>query len=375
MKIINKEIEENKISNYIIKNSTKSFYIKNKDIVGISSHSKKKFTSHGITNHPFINAIFASWNNHYKLSLKPIHFWILILQAVSKHVNSGNNAEDLRKEYVLHKEKKELVIRCDDFTLDNNGKDNDWSNFVDKIILEVENNTVCSTMDTFLTDFSTTNRVEEIASKMCVMDVCKSYFEYTCLTLCGFPEINLDGTLEDWKSLKDKTINLLNSNLLKKEFSDQWRECLIPILDNIYTSALNASMEKTTDDDLIFWDGMIKLYDPDNGMSGSVSYLNGWFNVFFPQIEVDSKFNYYCTPYEIDHNYKNFTPRKLLNKSNPFKGGSPIHSFQNGFCQTPVLWIYYDQKFQLNFKSGFVGVTVDKKDNIISPEIGWYITK
>ena len=40
------------------------------------------------------------------------------------------------------------------------------------------------------------------------MDSMQYYFEYLCQTYCGIPQITLEGSVEDWKDLKDRINNL-----------------------------------------------------------------------------------------------------------------------------------------------------------------------
>eukprot|EP01047_Picozoa_sp_COSAG01_P088290 COSAG01_NODE_20707_length_939_cov_1.111905_1_plen_193_part_01 len=72
--------------------------------------------------HGFIAAVTAAFADHYPLTLRPQHFWLLISQAVATHVDL--NAEKVRKSWVAHKGKKELVVSCDEFVLGNN---NGWA--------------------------------------------------------------------------------------------------------------------------------------------------------------------------------------------------------------------------------------------------------
>lgn len=56
----------------------------------------------------FIGAAINAFRSHYPLEMKPIHFWLLIMQGVAEHVNQ--NAEELRSKWVNHEGKMVLVI-------------------------------------------------------------------------------------------------------------------------------------------------------------------------------------------------------------------------------------------------------------------------
>ena len=65
--------------------------------------------------------------------------------------------------------------------------------------------------------FSNTTSIEDIAQKITIMDICKNYFDYKCMTMCGFPEITLEGTEADWRMLKEQYLYRV---LIKKQQSN-----------------------------------------------------------------------------------------------------------------------------------------------------------
>ena len=65
--------------------------------------------------------------------------------------------------------------------------------------------------------FSNTTTIEDIAQKITIMDICKNYFDYKCMTMCGFPEITLEGTDSDWRMLKEQYLYRV---LIKKQQSN-----------------------------------------------------------------------------------------------------------------------------------------------------------
>ena len=49
--------------------------------------------------------------------------------------------------------------------------------------------------------FSTTGAVEQVANGIVLMSAMKSYFAYRGRTLCGIPEVTLEGTVDDWTNI------------------------------------------------------------------------------------------------------------------------------------------------------------------------------
>merc|ERR1719282_577954 len=95
--------------------------------------------------HGFIAAAIEAFANHYPLALRPQHFWLMVLQATAVH-----------------------------------GKPDCFSSQIDCNVVE-------GLAAELSPGFSDTSDVENIALKMTVMDITKSFFSFKCMTMCGFP--------------------------------------------------------------------------------------------------------------------------------------------------------------------------------------------
>lgn len=74
------------------------------------------------------------------------------------------------------------------------------------MIDEIKKNTTEGVTEKFESNFTTTGRVERILSTAIVMNTYKQYFDYDrFMTCCGIQNMHFGGTLEDWKSVFDKT--------------------------------------------------------------------------------------------------------------------------------------------------------------------------
>lgn len=86
---------------------------------------------------------------------------------------------------------------------------NDWrgvfSEFTDKITgyIGKEN------QSKLVQKFSTSTHDHLAVQNITVMCAMKKYFSYRMCTMCGIPEIKLLGTLDDWKKLDQKVIELI----------------------------------------------------------------------------------------------------------------------------------------------------------------------
>ena len=178
----------------------------------------EEFQSSGAIICPFITCAIIAWSNHFPLKIKPEHIWLLILQSTATHVEQ--NAEKLRNKYVKFKGKKELKLSRPGY----DGSSASWNSIINDFVKLIDKNTVNDTVKLFDCNFSQSNFIDKLSTKITIMDICKSFFDYKVYTLCGFPSITLTGNKNDWLQLKIKTTKLLNDKVDKK-FGKFWGEC------------------------------------------------------------------------------------------------------------------------------------------------------
>eukprot|EP01052_Picozoa_sp_SAG31_P036156 SAG31_NODE_4471_length_3205_cov_2.753059_2_plen_343_part_00 len=289
----------------------------------------------------------------------------------------------------------------------------------DSFAVQIAANTVPGVAEALAPPFSATTVVEDIAQKIVVMDICKNYFEYKCCTMCGFPQITLEGSEADWRLLREASERLLER--CTPDFQKQWcvqsratswlascrcagkpfpfskqtwrpavkhenccrRESLLPLLDKL-VAARSGEVDAT------FWNSMCKRGGTSG--SGARTWFNGWFNILFPYI--DRRPNRYCVPYSPDAGYVreglvydkreddmfgaklDFSARS---KNGPdgdekWSRGPDCEDFGNGMSCAPVEWDYLGRSVPLDFNAGFVGATQDPNTLEIRPAVGWFIT-
>jgi len=198
-------------------------------------------------------------------------------------------------------------------------------------------------------DFSSTTPNECVASKVALMDVCKNYFDFMCVTECGFPSVTLDGTKADWLRLKHKAQRLLKEKVTPK-FGARWGAALLPLLDR-FIGAFDGDIDGA------FWNSMIKK----GGRSGEPECYSGWVNILFPIYE--GKWNDFCVPFELSRDY-------VIGRR--FRGPA-VDGFSTGVCVVPVRWNRMGQQVDLKFLSGFAGYTQNTQTHEICPNVGWCV--
>jgi hypothetical protein len=319
--------------------------------------------------HGFIAAVTTAFANHYPLALRPQHFWLMILQAVATHVDL--NAEELRKKWVAHDGKKELLVQCDDFV---KGRPNPWETVVegrsDSFASQIAKNLVAGASDVLNPGFTgaQTTPAERIAQQITIMDVCKSYFSYKCQTMCGFPSITLEGSPADWALLRGQAEQLLGQQC-EPAFAATWSAALLPVLDQFVAASATGAV------DAQFWNSMCKRGGTTG--SGARTWFNGWMNTLFPYI--DRQPNRYCVPYSSSQGYVTEGREEkfysMMHRPPDGAQGPDCADFPNGLSEAPVLWDYLGEEIKLKFVSGFVGATQDPETLTISPHVGWFIAR
>lgn len=358
--------------------------------------------------HGFISSIVTAWSNHLPLVLKPEHIWQLVLHGISAHVNA--NPEGARDRFVDFEGKRTLAIRRDHFV--KGSQSNDWGGAVDEFGHLLSKNVKPAAQAVFGTGFSTASRADQLCGKLSAMAMCKNFFEYKCMTRCGFPTITLLGTVADWQQLRQKAEQGIH-DLCSGDFAAKWLPALLPVLDR-FVQAYQGQV------DSVFWNSMIKR----GGRSGSGGFTGytGWFNVFFPLMRfLRWTDNPFCVPYSESADYARAGLREswvapgyavptqerrtrlqrvcrlrdaCLQRVCRLRGADPraadkfecegagddkkfavmdSANYPDGTDQVPMTWEYYDIEFPMEFVSGFVGYTQDPETRAVMPVLSWYL--
>ena len=285
-----------------------------------------------------VQAVHSAYQNHYPLVLSPDIIWQCVAQGFAIHVNK--NAEKLRHMFVAHEGKKTLEVRRDDFV--KGSPDNDWEQALGAFSEEIRKNVGDKIHGLLTPDFSTTGPVEKAASQIVLMNTFKEYFEYLLRTLCGVPSITLEGTVEDWKKLREKTLSLSRFDF------KWWTDAVKPILDE-FVNASSGMVNKE------FWQSMYKI---SHGSGGP--YITGWMITLFPYIG--------SRPQHLARNFY----IESWGRTKAFFGAT-TGSFPPGAVSTPFTWQCLAEEFDMYFYAGFLGVGQDKKTLALKPVIGWAV--
>ena len=313
----------------------------------------------GIDN-ALVSALHTAWSNHYPLVLTPDVVWLCIAQGLAQHINA--NAEKLRHLFVEHEGKKTLVVQRDDFVKGSSA--NAWPEVFESFSSQIRDHTGRKTHDLLTPTFSTTGPVEKAAAQLVLMNCFKQYFKFIVVCVCGIPKITLEGTVEDWKQLRDKTVALAEYDLA------WWIDALQPILDQFVAAASGRVDRK-------FWCRIYHQYG--GGVYDPGPYVTGWILALFPYISSgrnEHKRNPYLTLWQ----NKDPASHKLPKNEDDFWHekaedlvGVTHDGFPPGVVSTPFTWQSVNQTYPMHFFAGFMAVTQDPATLAIRPEIGWAV--
>jgi hypothetical protein len=285
--------------------------------------------------HPLVGAIHHAFAGHRPLALSPDHIWLLLCQGLAEHIKA--NAERLRPLLVSHSDKKNLSVQRDDFV--KGDALNPWPEVFSAFSKQIRDHAP-AVYDKIITTFSTTSAVEKAAMEITLMDAMRPYFDLFTMTLCGIPEITLEGTPDDWMAIVDRFQSFRDYEL------GWWVDSLTPVLKQFVQAARGSA-------DRDFWCSMYKRNDQSGG-----PYITGWIIRFFP--------------YEMTFDGTARNPFVERDPQNIWEGLRASH-VPLGISKAPFEWQYYLQTFNMEFVAGFVGIQQDDITLTLRPEIGWAV--
>ena len=296
--------------------------------------------------HPVLFGFYKAWVNHCPITITPNMIWQLILNVFIKYVDI--NSEQLRNKFVNFEGKKVLEVFQiieDEINLIPNKEE--WEQIIDKLIIKIGENTGDCILDEFILDFTTNDKNLLFVQKVSVMAMFKKYFEYKAILgiTCGYPYINLEGTIKDWILIKKKL------NDFKKYGLKDWINSINYIIDEI----INTKKGKINYN---FWkDILFEHFGRYNEVyEGEIKYIifTGWLSKFF---YLNNKGN------EI------FGDIKMKYSKND-SSDNPLSEFSI----TPLKVVFPGNKEkELKILSGIIGISQDPNTLCVRPELGFFI--
>ena len=285
------------------------------------------------------------------VSINPDILWMLIVQGFSRHVDQ--NAEKLRNKFVDFDGKKALFVNGDELTIEEITQEG-WERTFKEFVEKIKENAGDRMIKLMTPSFSTTTPTIQVSSQIAIMSCFKNYFKFIRFYGgCGFPYINLEGTLNDYEQLKNKVEKLMGFDI------DDWIKELIIIIDKIIET-------KKGKIDIDFWKNMIinkETMEPrGSGALRKVNNIDGWLLNFYPYYKSIDFFNF---------------SEKLVRRKDFNKPIDVLHLnyLPEEFIEVPLTMVnkLTSKETELSVKTGFLGM-IQEKNGLIKPEIGWFIS-
>lgn len=307
--------------------------------------------------HPFVRAAELAYAGHRPLTISPDMVWLMIVQGFALHVNE--NAEALRKRFVDFDGKTNLDVRRDEFVKGN--PDNDWESVFPEFSDQIGEYTGKTLKDLVVANFSTSGNVEKAAFEISLMDAMDHYFSYSFSTMCGIPEIKLEGTPEDWALIEQKARQLAQYDLA------WWMKDLAPVLKE-FTAASKGTINQQ------FWEGFFKI-DYIDVICNEEPSMTGWIIKFFPYLpglkeegdEIAGRNP--LVGVDIKTFFKKGRSGKKEYMGPKIDGGV----FANGLSKAEFLYNDHGRFYKMTFNAGFIGISQDPATKALRPEMGWAV--
>lgn len=231
--------------------------------------------------HGLWETISHAYNRHLGLTLRPDDIWLAVAQGFSHYIHS--HAKQYRslilsEKHVQKKGKIPLTAEL--------GTDIDLSQLIPQLYQQATSHMPQESKQplSFAPQFSTTDMCSQLACMGTTLNAVKSFFRYQMHLSCGFSELILLGTPQDWQDLKAKVqsiFQLLSTTALQSGSKDPlqaWQTMLDSVLDKFIETRSATQWTKELDD---FWG--TSLVNQVWGSGGDChTYLTGWLGAILP---------------------------------------------------------------------------------------------
>ena len=197
----------------------------------------------------YLNYLEKCWADHLGIVITPDIIWYTIISEFSLLVKK--DIEGYRSLFTDSPEKKEILIPSGSLTVMP----------LDRLAATLKD-TVPSDTSVFFPEFQSFTINTDYALLASFCDICSPYYNYS-MYLCGFPFIDVRGTVDDWKILREQFLRL------KKIIKD---ELWVSRVCNVLSSILARFKDEE------WWKGIFKLKKCGSGHQTEVS---GWLTDLF----------------------------------------------------------------------------------------------
>jgi hypothetical protein len=241
-----------------------NFYTEGLDEIVLNSGTNIPVLIPSISN-GLLATIAKAYAHHIPLALRPDDIWLAIIISFSFYVSG--HAGEMRKFFVDHEGKKELVV---DIDLEPSQENEEyWMECLEIMAGKIHECVKVDIADWITPAFTTTTKTDVTISHIALMATMREYFSYGFELCCGLSQLKLMGTLEDWKELREKVAHM-------KQFEIETLTIWTDLLDDVLKEFIDAYQGNVN---VEFWE---KICTSERRGSGSEQKFRGWFLVFAP---------------------------------------------------------------------------------------------
>ena len=211
----------------------------------------------------FVRSMIKAYSHHHHLNIRPEDVWFAILTQLSTYINK--HAEELRKQFVAHEGKEELVIEYrtgNRYTVDFGVFAQQMKDLLQDYVVDPD------LKEWIMPAFSTTTKHDSVIASILMMGAMQEYFSYKCKIQCGLPSVTLLGEKADWELILRKLDKLPSFGQEPTQFS----QLLRPVISRFILSFDDPAAAEVID----FWQ---RVFGAKAQMSGLVLY-SGWISAF-----------------------------------------------------------------------------------------------
>ena len=220
-----------------------------------------------------IGGYLVAYLNNYSITINPDVIWLIIIQGFSRYIYM--NKEIINKKNNNDRKLKKITIKKEYF-FPSKSTENNWKDIIQTISNKINSFLGDNTLHKLLPNFSSTDSMSVIACNLLLLHEKNKLIDFENkenLKGC-FPNIILEGSVEDWVKIKNKIKYLDNFEL------SWWTKELIIIIDNF----IKIKIEKSNN--YVPYINFLKnmIINEENGNNGSNISI-GWIFKFFPDFE------------------------------------------------------------------------------------------
>jgi hypothetical protein len=229
------------------------------------------------------------------------------------------------------------------------GQPNDWATGIAQFEGAMRSRVPSDILDVMVPKFTTSNPNTDMTLLIAFLDAASSFYGYSMMTLCGFPSIRIEGTVEDWTSILTRIARIKELIPVLADYCDT----ITPIVEQIAFTVSCKPEEVPT----AFWKSMYKV----NGGSGG-PYINGWLTSF--------------VAYVCGRKDKGMTLRSKEDLDWTVGGsfrGLHTYNFPSHISTVPFVWNYLGAEIPMSWQAGIIGCEV--RDGHYTPVLGFRVVE